>query len=149
MAKEKNYWVSNNEVHAVVMKLTEKETKEVRKYIDLGFKLVQEQPKVKTKEEKEDEKKNNPYSKVNVEKFLQSLEDKKYWEEYQKRYHEQAGTNRTQKDKATGEIKVIPDEPKVLKSGKPKEKGFANCIGWFKANFTYNKETGTYDKVNK
>lgn len=147
MAKEKNYKVIGNEIHAVILKLTEKETKEVKKYMDLGFKLVVKQPVVKTKEEKAAEQKANPYSKENVEAFLKGLEDKTYWETYKARYNEQAGTNRKQKDKKTGKVVALDDEPKYLKTGEPKKKGFANCIGWFKENFEYDTEAKKYVPV--
>ncbi|MBP3708506.1 MAG: hypothetical protein J6J36_07955 [Clostridia bacterium] len=147
MAKEKNYKVIGNEIHAVILKLTEKETKEVKKYMDLGFKLVVKEPVVKTKEEKAEEQKANPYSKENVEAFLKSLDDKSYWTTYEARYNEQAGTNRMQKNKKTGKVEKIADEPKYLKSGEPKKKGFANCIGWFKENFEYDAAAKKYVSV--
>lgn len=149
MAREKNYKVIGSEIHAVILKLTERETKEVKKYLDLGFKLVVVEPVVKSKEEKAAEQKANPYAKENVEAFLQSLTDKKYWETYQARYNEQAGTNRMQKNKKTGKVEKIADEPKFLKSGEPKLKGFANCIGWFKENFEYDAEAKEYKPVGK
>lgn len=149
MAKEKNYKVIGNEIHAVILKLTEKETKEVKKYIDLGFKLVVKQPVAKTKEEKAAEQKANPYSKENVEAFLKGLKDQKYWETYYARYNEQAGTNRKQKNKDTGVVESIADEPKYLKDGNPKLKGYANCIGWFKENFVYDEEAKEYKPVEK
>lgn len=147
MAKEKNYKVIGNEIHAVILKLTEKETKEVKKYMDLGFKLVVKEPVVKTKEEKAEEQKANPYSKENVEAFLKSLDDKSYWTTYEARYNEQAGTNRMQKNKKTGKVEKLADEPKYLKSGEPKKKGFANCIGWFKENFEYDAAAKKYVSV--
>ena len=148
MAKEKNYRIVGNQIYAVIVKLTEKETKEVKKYLDLGFKLVAEEPKVKTKEEKEAEAAANPYSRVNVENFLKVKGNEEYWTEYQRRYNEQAGTNRRRKNEA-GEMVDLPDEPKFLKDGEPKKKGFANCIGWFKDNFTYDLAAGTYTKTKK
>lgn len=149
MAKERNYYVVGKEIFAIVSKLTEKEKKEVKNYIDLGFKLVVKEPVVKTKEQKEAERKQNPYSKENVEAFLKSLEDDSLWNEYEARYKEQAGTNRKQKNKETGKIEALADEPKFLKSGEIKKKGFANCIGWFKERYTYDKETKTYVPVEK
>ena len=76
-----NYRVDGNKVYAVITKLTDKETKEVKKYIELGFQIVAEEPKKLTKEEKKEKaaankaekqkkSKENPYSKENVEKFL-------------------------------------------------------------------------------
>ena len=59
MAREKNYKVIGSEIHAVILKLTERETKEVKKYLDLGFKLVVVEPVVKSKEEKAAEQKAN------------------------------------------------------------------------------------------
>lgn len=146
MAKEKNYKVVGNKVYAVIVKLNEKETKEVKKYMDLGFELVAEEPKAKTKAEKEAEAAQNPYSKVNVEKFLKEKGNEEYWKEYQTRYNEQAGTNRKRKNEA-GVKEDLVDEPKFLKNGTPKKKGFANCIGWFKTNFVYDEAAKEYKKV--
>lgn len=140
-----NYRVDGNKVYAVITKLTDKETKEVKKYIELGFQIVAEEPKKISKEEKAAKaaankaakakaSKENPYSKENVEKFLKQKGNEDLWEEYKKRYNEQAGTNRVGKE----------DEPKFLKSGEPKKKGFANCIGWFTDKFEWNAETKEY-----
>ena len=85
----------------------------------------------------------NPYSQKNIEKFLKKEENKALYEEYKKRYDEQAGTNRTRKQK-DGTIEKIANEPKWLKNGNPKKKGFANCIGWFTDKFEYDKEKQAY-----
>ena len=156
-AKEKNYEVDNDKkiVSAVVVKLTEREKKEVKNYLDLGYNLQPKEPKVRTKEEIEAAKKAakeeqaaNPYSKPNVEAFLQQEGNEALWEEYQQRYHEQAGTNRHRKNK-NGEVKALEDKPVFLKSGEPKEKGFANCIGWFKEYFEYDAKAKEYKPVKK
>ena len=153
MARAKKYSVDNSKmvINAQIAALNAKELKEVKNYIALGYKLVEVIPKPMTKEEKaaaaaENKKKKaaeqaaNPYSKDNVEAFLKKKENKEYYDEYLKRYKEQAGTNRTVKGKA------IADEPKYLKDGRIKVKGYANCIGWFTENFEYNKETKEYIK---
>lgn len=149
-----NYRVDGNKVYAVITKLTDKETKEVKKYIELGFQIVAEEPKKLTKEEKKEKaaankaekqkkSKENPYSKENVEKFLKQKGNEELWKEYQERYNEQAGTNRFRKNEA-GVKEKIEDEPKVLKSGKPKKKGYANCIGWFTDKFEWDEEAKEY-----
>lgn len=149
-----NYRVDGNKVYAVITKLTDKETKEVKKYIELGFQIVAEEPKKLTKEEKAEKaaankaakakaSKENPYSKENVEKFLKQKGNEALWEEYKARYDEQAGTNRVRKNEA-GVVEKIEDTPKFLKSGKPKKKGFANCIGWFTDKFEWDAEAKEY-----
>ena len=155
MTKERNYSINNEEqaVYAVVVKLSAKEKKEIKNYLDLGYKLVPIEPKVRTKEEVKEAKKAaeeakaaNPYSQQNVEKFLQNKGNEALWAEYQQRYNEQAGTNRHRKNKK-GVVEPLPDEPKFLKDGTPKNKGFANCIGWFKAQFEYDEKAKDYKAV--
>ena len=155
MTKERNYTINNEEqaVYAVVVKLSAKEKKEIKNYLDLGYKLVPVAPKVRTKEEVKEAKKAaeeakaaNPYSQQNVEAFLQRKGNEELWEEYKERYKEQAGTNRHRKNK-DGVVEPLPDEPKFLKSGEAKKKGFANCIGWFKAQFEYDEKAKDYKAV--
>lgn len=151
MAKVKHYTVDSTRkvVNAEVGKLKAKELNEVKNYLALGYELVEIVAPVLTKEEKkqraeenkakkEAESIANPYSKENVEKFLRKKENKDLLDEYNAKYNEQAGTNRMEKGVA------IPDEPKYLKSGKPKKKGYANCIGWFTSKFEYDEETKEY-----
>lgn len=157
-AKEKNYEVDNDKkiVSAVVVKLTEREKKEVKNYLDLGYNLQPKEPKVRTKEEIEAAKKAakeeqaaNPYSKQNVEAFLQKEGNEALWEEYQQRYNEQAGTNRHRKNK-DGVVEALEDEPVFLKDKKtPKKKGFANCVGWFQEHFVYDAKAKEYKPVKK
>ena len=155
MAKERNYSINNEEqaVYEVVVKLSAKEKKEIKNYLDLGYKLVPVEPKVRTKEEIEEAKKAaaeakaaNPYSQQNIEKFLQNKGNEALWAEYQKRYNEQAGTNRHRKNKK-GVVEPLTDEPKFLKSGERKKKGFANCVGWFQEHFVYDAKAKEYKAV--
>lgn len=149
MAKEKNYRIDGKKIYAAVAALSEKELKEVKNYIALGYDMIPVEKKVKTKAEKEAEAAANPYSKVNVEAFLKQEGNEKLWKEYKARHDEQAGTNRFRKNPETKEIEQLPDEPKFLNSGKPKKKGFANCIGWFTEKFEYDPETKTYKAKEK
>lgn len=148
-----NYNIQGKTIIADIAKLTEKELKEVKNYRELGYELIAKQKEKLTKEEKEENRRKNPYSQQNVEKFLNKPENKELLKEYQNRYNEQAGTNRHKRDKKTGEMISIPDEPKYLKNGEPKKKGFATCIGWFNEKFTgeYDKEKGecVYTPVEK
>lgn len=150
-----NYRVDGKKIYAVITKLTDKETKEVKKYLDLGFELQLEEPKKLTKEERaekaaankakrEKEEKENPYSKKNVEAFLKQKGNEELLKEYNARYNEQAGTNRYRKNPTTGKVEKLDDEPKVLKNGSPKKKGFANCIGWFTDKFEWDEEAKEY-----
>ena len=157
MAKEKNYSINHEKkiVFAVVVKLTAKEKKEVKNYLDLGYELKAIEPKVRTKEEvkaakeaAEKAKAANPYSKQNVEAFLQRKGNEELWKEYEKRYNEQAGTNRHRKNK-DGVVEALKDEPVFLKNDEPKKKGFANCIGWFKSLYEYDAKAKTYTPVEK
>ena len=130
----KNYTIDGKKVYATVKKLSAADLKEIKNYLALGYELVDVEPKKITKEEKAAAAAANPYSKQNVEAFLKKDENKALFEEYKARYNEQAGTNRKGK----------PDEPKFLKSGKPKVKGYANCIGWFTDRFTWDEDKKTY-----
>lgn len=139
---EKNYSIDGKKVYATITKLTATELKTIKKYLDLGYELVEVEAKKITKEEKAAKAAENPFSKQNVEKFLQQAGNEKLWEEYQARYNEQAGTNR--KQTINGKVVALPDEPKKLKDGTPKKKGYANCIGWFRDKFDYDKAAGKY-----
>lgn len=157
MAKKYTVDMKAQKVYAEIAKLNAKDLKEVKNYIALNFELVNVEPPKLTKEErakraeenkarKEKEKIENPYSKANVEKFLNKEENKKLLEEYNARYYEQAGTNRKVK-KADGSYEELPNEPKFLNNGKPKVKGYANCIGWFTKKFKWNEETKKYEAI--
>ena len=155
MAAAKKYTVDNKErkIFATIAKLSPADLKEIKNYIALGYEIVDVEPPKLTKEEKAERaaankaakakaEEENPFSQKNIEAFLQKDENKALYAEYQTRYNEQAGTNRSRK--INGKVERIPDEPKYLKSGKPKKKGFANCIGWFTDKFEYDKEKQAY-----
>lgn len=143
MPKAKNYTIDGRTIYATITKLTKSEMNIIKKYLELKYELVEVEAKKITKEEKAAAAVANPYSKKNVEAFLQQAGNEALWEEYQKRYNEQAGTNR--KQTVDGKVVAIPDEPKTLKDKKtPKKKGYANCIGWFRNMFEYDKKTEKY-----
>lgn len=146
------YTVEGKKIFATVSRLGEKDLKVIKKYIALGYELVDVQPPKLTQEEKaaraEENKaarskaaKENPYSKQNVEAFLELPENAELLKVYNARYNEQAGTNRKGEDKI--------DEPKYLKNGQPKKKGYANCIGWFRSMFKYDEITKKYTRIEK
>ena len=160
MAAAKKYTVDNKErkIFATIAKLSPADLKEIKNYIALGYEIVDVEPPKLTKEEKAERaaankaaaakaKEENPFSQQNIEKFLKKDENKALYAEYQARYNEQAGTNRSRK--VNGKVERIADEPKYLKSGKPKKKGFANCIGWFTDMYDFNEETNTYEAKKK
>ena len=156
MAKS-NYTVDNTQkkIFAEVAKLNKKELAAVKNYIALGYAIVEPVKKDLTKAEREEKKAKdeaareaNPYSKINIEKFLKQEVNEALWEEYTKRYNEQAGTNRTIKNEK-GERVKLDDDPKFLKDGTPKKKGFANCIGWFRKMFEYDDAAKKYVEVSK
>jgi hypothetical protein len=141
MAKAANFTIDNKkqEVRAVVAALSERELKEVKNYLALGYTLVPVERPKKTAEQKAQEAiaaAVNPYGRTMIEAFLKRPENAEYYAIYDRRYNEQAGTNRKGKD----------DEPVWKKDGTPKLKGFANCIGWFTDIFEYDKEKKTYKK---
>lgn len=143
MSKEKNYTINGKTIYATITKLTKSETNIIKKYLALNYELVEVEAKKITKEEKAAAAVANPYSKQNVEAFLQQAGNEALWKEYQERYNEQAGTNR--KQTIDGKVVAIPDEPKYLRDKKtPKKKGYANCIGWFRDMFEYDKDTNKY-----
>lgn len=146
------YTVEGKKIFATVSKLSTKDLKAIKNYVALGFELVDVKPPKLTQEEKaarakenkaakEKAAKENPYSKQNVEAFLKLPENAELLKVYKARYDEQAGTNRKGKDKI--------DEPKYLKDGKPKKKGYANCIGWFCDMFKYDEITKKYTRIEK
>ena len=150
----KNYIIKDKKIIAKVAALKPSELRVIKKYLEMGFVLEEAKAEVLTKEQKHEraeankaaKKKaaeENPYSKLNVEKFLKQKGNEELFKEYEARYNEQAGTNNYRKNK-DGIVEKIEDAPKFLKSGKPKKKGFANCIGWFTDKFEYNSETKTY-----
>lgn len=139
---EKNYSIDGKKVYATITKLTATELKTIKKYLDLGYELVEVEAKKITKEEKAAKAAENPFSKQNVEKFLKQAGNEALYTEYQARYNEQAGTNR--KQTINGKVVALPDEPKKLKDGTPKKKGYANCIGWFRDKFDYDEAEGKY-----
>lgn len=138
----KNYSIDGKKVYATITKLTATELKTIKKYLDLGYELVEVEAKKITKEEKAAKAAENPFSKQNVEAFLQQAGNEALYTEYQARYNEQAGTNR--KQTINGKVVALPDEPKKLKDGTPKKKGYANCIGWFRDKFDYDEAAGKY-----
>ena len=151
----KNYVISGKKIIAKVAALKPAEMRVIKKYLEMGFELEEAKAEVLTAEQKheraearkaakQEEAEKNPYSKLNVEKFLKAKGNEELFKEYEARYNEQAGTNNRRKDK-NGVTQNLKDTPKFLIDGTPKKKGFANCIGWFKAKFTYNPETKTYE----
>lgn len=145
---KKNYEIIGKSIIADIPNLTEKELQSVKNYVALGYELKEGTPHKPTKAERAEQKKQseekkaeakeaqkqNPYSKQNVEAFLNQAGNEELLAEYTSRYNEQAGTNR----------KGQENEPKFLKDGTPKKKGFANCIGWFTDKFTWDETTKTY-----
>ena len=146
MAQKKHYTIDNDNklVKAIVIDLTEKEKKEVKNYIDLGYNLVpQERPKriildkeerEKRNKQKEEEKKKNKFSEMNVQAFLKQKATQEQQKEYWKLYNEQA------KDKKTGLPAVYKTDSKEnsttqFKKGDPKPKGHIATLQWFKTTF--------------
>lgn len=131
---EKNYKISGKKIYAVVPNLKAAEIKAIKNYVALGYEIVEvEAPKK--------EKKESAYTAEKVVAFLKQKGNEELFAEYERRYNEQAGTNRTK------DGKPIADEPKFLKDGTPKKKGFANCIGWFRSLYTFDEVAKTYITV--
>lgn len=147
MPKAKNYTIDGKTIYATITKLTKSEMNTIKKYLELNYELVEVEAKKITKEEKAAAAAANPYSKQNVEAFLQQAGNESLWKEYQERYNEQAGTNR--KQKKDGKVVAIPDAPKTLKDGTKKKKGYANCIGWFRDKFEYDEASQSYKAKTK
>lgn len=137
-----SYRIDGKKIYATVAKLKATELKEIKNYVALGYEIIDVKPQPLTKEEKAAKQDANHYSQKNVLAFLQQKGNEELLKEYNKRYNEQAGTNRT-KDGVK-----IPDEPKFLKNGQPKKKGYANCIGWFRSLYTWNEDSKAYIKAN-
>lgn len=129
----KHYEVDNinHIVKAVVVKLSEKELKEIKNYVALGYTLVNIEPPKKKKVTEED-KKNNPFSEQNVKKYLEEHGTEKQKADYYKIYNTQA------KDKKTNMPAVYKTNSKdqqKFKAGDPKPKGHIATLQWFKNEF--------------
>ena len=140
MATKKHYVVddTNKIIRAVIVDLTEKEKKEIKNYLDLGYTLVAvEKPKKERPTEEEQAK--NPFSEKNIQAFLKEKATKEQQDEYWKLYKEQAN------DKKTGLPAVYktdskPNSKNKFKKGEPKPKGHIATLQWFKTTFpNYNK----------
>ena len=137
MAK-KHYEVNNATKKIIVdmEKVTEKELKIVKNYLELGYESV-EVEKPKTKKATEEEKKANPFSEQNIQKFLKANgtadQNKTYWDLY----------NKQAKDKETKQPVFYKTDSKPagkFKKGDPKPVGHIGTLRWFKAEFpNYNK----------
>lgn len=144
MALKKHYEIDNNRrlVKAIIVSLTEREKKEIKNYIDLGYNLVplekEKKPKL-TEEEKQKQKKENPFSEQNIQAFLKKNASEEQQKEYWKLYNTQG------KDSKTGLPLVYKTDSKEnsrvkFKKGDPRPKGHIATLQWFKKTFPeYNK----------
>lgn len=142
MASKKHYIVNQNNytVEAVLEELTAKDKKDIKDLRELGFKFIlkEKTPEPKLTPEQELEKrKNNPFSEMNVKKYIEANASKEQKAEYQKLYNEQA------KDSKTGMPlfykKDTPDGKH--KAGEPRVKGHIATLGWFKKEFPNYEES--------
>ena len=137
-----HYTIDNDKltVNAVVELLNDKEMKLVKKYVALGFKLVpvaKAKPQKRTAEEKAEEEAEkarkqaeNPFSEVNVKKFLEENGTAAQKKEYYRIYNEQA------KDKNGNPVFYKTDSKEgKFKKDEPKKKGHIATISWFKKEF--------------
>ena len=147
MAKKTQHYTVDNKnkiVRAYIARLTEKEKKEIKNYLDLGYTLIAEEEPVKrtlTKEEREEEQKQkekeqkeNPFSEINIQKFLKEKATQEQQKNYWELYNEQA------KDKKTNLPAVYKTDSKKnskkqFKAGDPKPKGHIATLQWFKTEF--------------
>ena len=145
MAAKKYYTVDSakKKVFAQMEKLTKADLKAIKTYLELGYTLSEVLPAEKEK----------IYTQANILKFF---EDNKKDEKiaaakitYDEKYNEQAGTSRTRKNKTTGIIEPIADEPKFNKDGKPVAKGFIHALKWFKTEFEYDAAAKTFKFIEK
>ena len=135
MATKRHYTIDNTNklVNAVVVDLTERDKKEIKNYIDLGYTLVpQDRPKKPklTKEQETEKRKANPFSEINIQAFLKENGTKAQQDKYWEIYKEQARDSKTK----------MPLVYKTSKEGKftegePRTKGHIATIGWFKKEF--------------
>lgn len=132
MAVKKHYTVDNTSklVKAIIADLTEKEKKEVKNYMDLGYTLIPEE-RPKKKQLTEEEKAKNPFSEKNIQAFLKENGTKAQIDNYWKIYNEQAI------DHKTGMPLVYKTNSKngKFKKGEPRTKGHIATIVWFKKEF--------------
>lgn len=141
MAQKKHYTIDNDNrlVKAIVVDLTEKEKKEVKNYIDLGYTLYAED-RPKKKKLTDEEKAKNPFSEKNIQAFLKQNGTQEQQKEYWRLYKEQAT------DKKTGLPAVYKTDSKKnsatqFKKGDPKPKGHIATLQWFKNEFPNYPET--------
>lgn len=145
MAFKKHYTIDNDykQVKAIVADITEREKKEIKNYIDLGYTLIP-QDRPKKKKQTEEEKKANPFSQKNIQNYLENNATKEQQKQYWNIYNEQAIDKKTQqpavyktdskeeKDKAGN---IIYEKGQKFKKGDPKPKGHIATLQWFKIEF--------------
>ena len=125
MAKEKHYKVVQNTIIADMGHVTAQELKEIKAFMALGFNVIHKDPppkpkvskeeKAKKKAENDDARVKNPYSKKNVENFLQSIDPtgENEWKTYSKLINEKVFVDRSIVT-PDGEI-VSVSEPVIVK----------------------------------
>ena len=135
MPGKKHYTIDNANkiVKAIIVDLTEREKKEIKNYIDLGYILSAEEKPKKIKPTAEEQAK-NPFSEKNIQAFLKENGTKAQQEKYWEIYNEQAI------DKKTGLPAVYktdskPTSTKKFKKGDAKPKGHIATLQWFKNTF--------------
>ena len=131
----KNYTINyeTKVIEADISKLTTREKKEINNHLDLKFTLV---PRVKvetkkSKEEEEAERIANPFSEINVQKYLEKNASQKQKEKYWEKYNEQAKDSKTKMP-----LYYKKDTPDGKhKAGEPRVKAHIATLGWFKKEF--------------
>ena len=130
MAAKKHFEVDNSakKVYAIVASLTEKETKEVKTLLDLGFQLVIQEKEAKKKLSKE-EKEALPFGEKKIQAFLKDKPEmyKIYMEKY----------NAPAIDSKTGDVKRYKTDSKTgkYKKGDVMKRGHIATLHWFKEQF--------------
>lgn len=142
MANSKAHYevdATNRIIRAIVARLTDKELKEIKNYVTLGFQLVPVEEE-KKKRATEEEKANNPFSEMNVRKFLEEKGTKAQQKKYNELYNEQATDKKTglpavYKNDSPANKKQGLEKGAKFKKGDKKPKGHIATLAWFKTEF--------------
>lgn len=116
-----------------INKISAEEKKSALNYKDFGYEVIIKDitPVKKTKEEREQEKLENPYSEINIRKYLEEKGTKEQQADYEKLFNE------VMKDKKTNEVVRYKNKSKdgKHKVGDIRVIGHVNTLAWFEKTF--------------
>ncbi|MBQ9792122.1 MAG: hypothetical protein IJW32_00070 [Clostridia bacterium] len=138
MANKKSYEIKSSlkKIIVDVERMTDEDKKIIMNYKDFGYTI---EPKIKEKKKVHipslEEKQKNPYSEINIRKFLEDKGTEEQREQYNKLY------NDLMKDKITQDVVKYKKDVKddngniIHKAGEKRVKGHVHTLKWFKETF--------------